>query len=33
MRFEEFASAHGLIVDHVEYGKWARVKTTDKPSR
>ncbi len=33
MRFEDFASAHGLIVDHVEYGKWSRVKTTDKPAR
>lgn len=33
MRFEEFASAHGLIVDHVEFGKWARVKTTDKPNK
>ena len=33
MIFQEFAAAHGLIVDHVEYGRWARVKTTDKPSR
>jgi len=33
MRFEDFASAHGLIVEHVEYGKWARVKTTDKPGK
>ncbi len=33
MIFQEFAAAHGLIVEHVEYGRWARVKTTDKPSR
>ena len=33
MIFQDFAAAHGLIVEHVEYGRWARVKTTDKPSR
>ncbi len=27
--FGEFASAHGLIIRHVEYGKWVRVPTTD----
>lgn len=33
MIFKDFAAAHGLIVEHVEYGRWARVKTTDKPCR
>ena len=31
MRFEEFAKAHGLIINSVQYGKWMRVPTTDKP--
>ena len=29
MRFEDFAQAHGLIIRHVEYGKWVRVPTED----
>lgn len=33
MRFQEFAAAHGLIVDRVEFGAWKRVKTTDKPAK
>ena len=33
MIFQDFAAAHGLIVDHVEYGKWSRVKTVDHPSK
>lgn len=31
MNFQEFAAAHGLIVKHVEFGRWVRVATTDKP--
>lgn len=31
MRFEDFAQAHGLIIRHVEYGKWVRVPTEDHP--
>ena len=30
MNFQEFAAAHGLIVKHVEFGRWVRVATTDK---
>lgn len=30
MNFKEFAAAHGLIVKHVEFGRWVRVATTDK---
>jgi putative DNA primase/helicase len=33
MRFEEFAAAHGLLLRHVEFGKWVRVPTTDKPTK
>ncbi len=33
MRFEEFAAAHGLVIDRVEYGAWKRVKTLDHPSK
>lgn len=33
MMFEQFASAHGLIIDRVEYGAWRRVKTTDHPNK
>lgn len=33
MTFDEFAAAHGLILRHIEYGKWIRVPTTDKPHR
>lgn len=31
MNFEQFASAHGLIINHVDFGKWVRTQTTDKP--
>lgn len=31
MRFEDFARAHGLIINSIQYGKWVRVPTTDKP--
>jgi putative DNA primase/helicase len=31
MRFEDFAKAHGLIINSVQYGKWMRVPTLDKP--
>lgn len=30
MTFLDFASAHGLIIDRLVEGRWARVKTTDK---
>lgn len=33
MRFEQFAEAHGLILRHVEFGKWVRVPTTDHPAK
>jgi putative DNA primase/helicase len=33
MRFEEFAAAHGLLLRHVEFGKWVRVPTTDHPGK
>lgn len=33
MNFGEFAAGHGLIIDHVEYGTWRRVKTTDHPAK
>ena len=33
MMFEQFAEAHGLILRHVEFGKWVRVPTTDHPSK
>ena len=33
MMFEQFASAHGLIIGRVEYGAWRRVKTTDHPNK
>jgi putative DNA primase/helicase len=33
MNFDEFAAGHGLIIDHVEYGTWRRVKTTDHPAK
>lgn len=29
--FISFAAAHGLIIDRLVEGRWARVKTTDKP--
>lgn len=31
MNFLDFASAHGLIIDRLVEGRWARVKTGDKP--
>ena len=31
MIFEDFARAHGLIINSIQYGKWVRVATTDKP--
>lgn len=33
MTFLEFASAHGLLIDNVVEGRWARVKTTDKSKK
>ena len=31
MRFEQFAAAHGLVVTGIEFGRWVRVATEDKP--
>lgn len=31
MTFEQFAAAHGLIIHHLEIGRWVRVRTEDKP--
>jgi putative DNA primase/helicase len=33
MSFESFAQEHGLIIDHLVYDKWTRVKTTDHPNK
>ncbi|MBL0108905.1 MAG: hypothetical protein IPP52_16910 [Ignavibacteria bacterium] len=33
MRFEEFAAAHGLVLKHVEAGRWVRCPTDDKPGK
>ncbi|HEY8879192.1 MAG TPA: hypothetical protein VIN03_16610 [Roseateles sp.] len=33
MTFQEFCRAHGLIVDHLESGRWVRVSTTDHPRK
>ena len=33
MRFEDFASEHGLIINRVEYGAWRRVPTSDHPHK
>lgn len=33
MRFEDFASAHGLILRHVDFGRWIRCSTTDHPHK
>lgn len=33
MRFEQFAAAHGLIVDRVIAGQWVRVPTKDHPNK
>lgn len=30
MNFVQFAEAHGLIIDHLIEGRWARTKTADK---
>jgi putative DNA primase/helicase len=31
MTFNDFAAAHGLLLPNVEFGRWVRVPTTDKP--
>lgn len=31
MDFHSFATGHGLIIKHVEYGKWIRTPTEDHP--
>ena len=33
MSFQSFAQQHGLIIDHLVYDKWTRVKTTDHPNK
>lgn len=33
MTFEQFASAHGLIVNRIESGRWVRVPTDDHPKK
>lgn len=33
MIFQDFAAAHGLMLRHVEFGKWVRVPTTDHPTK
>jgi putative DNA primase/helicase len=33
MSFQSFAQEHGLIIDHLVYDKWTRVKTTDHPHK
>lgn len=33
MNFLQFAEAHGLIIDRLIEGRWARVKTTDKTKK
>ena len=33
MTFEQFAAAHGLIIDRLEAGKWVRTKTEDHPHK
>ena len=33
MMFDQFCRAHGLIVDHLEVGRWIRVPTTDHPRK
>ncbi len=33
MNFLDFAAAHGLVIDHLVEGRWARVKTTDKTKK
>lgn len=31
MMFEDFAAAHGLMLKHIDYGKWVRTATIDHP--
>ena len=31
--FQDFALQHGLIIDHLIFDRWVRVKTLDKPSK
>src|SRR5690242_20266109 len=33
MNFVQFAEMHGLIIDHLIEGRWARAKTIDKPRK
>lgn len=33
MSFQQFAQAHGLIIDHVLLDRWVRCPTTDKPNK
>jgi putative DNA primase/helicase len=33
MSFQQFAEAHGLIIDHVYLDRWVRCATTDKPHK
>jgi putative DNA primase/helicase len=33
MMFQDFAAAHGLIIDRIEVGRWVRTKTTDHPMK
>lgn len=33
MNFIQFAADHGLIINHLEIGKWARVPTVDHPRK
>lgn len=33
MTFLDFAAAHGLVIERVVEGRWARVKTTDKSKK
>lgn len=33
MIFQEFAAAHGLVINHVVHGVWKRVPTEDHPHR
>ena len=33
MSFQSFAQQHGLIIDHLVYDKWTRVKTVDHPNK
>jgi hypothetical protein len=33
MTFLDFAAEHGLLIDNLVEGRWARVKTTDHPKK